>query len=243
MNAARGYFSFDSFKNQDCIAAFSARRLDLGFDNNQNIKKNRAIFLKPLKINANHLVCPRQVHGNRIFIAESKDKGRGALNRGRALPGYDGIITRQERLPLAVFTADCLSVFLFDIKNRVAAVLHAGWRGTKDNIVLSALNILKNKFSSRARDVLCALGPCIRSCCYEVGIEFKDYFPYGLANRNGRYFLDLPGVNLRQLLEAGILKKNITDSAVCTSCRNGDFFSYRNEGVNAGRMMSVIMIE
>jgi YfiH family protein len=243
MNVANGYFLFDSFKKYDCTAAFSTGRIHLGFDNNPNLKKNRTLFLKPLGINSRRLVCCRQVHGNRVFIAAEKDKGRGALDNSSALSGYDGIITQQAHLPLAVFTADCLSVFLFDVKNRVAAILHAGWGGTRDNVVLSALNILKDKFSSRPKDILCGLGPCIRSCCYGVGPEFGEHFSYGLAKRKGRFFFDLVGANLRQMLGGGILKRNITDTKICTSCRNKDLFSYRKEARNAGRMMSVIMIE
>ena len=237
-----GSYVFESFKEHTCIAAFSTNQLDLGFQNNPDIKDNRAIFLRKLGIDAKRLVCLQQVHGNNVFLATLKDKGRGAWDYTLALPGYDGIITSKNNLPLAVFSADCLSVFLLDVKKRIAALLHSGWRGTKDNIVGVAIGILKNKFQSQPEDILCALGPSIRSCCYEVGPEFKEYFPEGLLKRKDKIFLDIVHANLNQLLSLGVREKNIYDCGICTSCQNKDFFSYRKNGLSAGRMMSVIMM-
>lgn len=239
----RGYFLFDSFKKYNCKAGFNCDRSDLGFHNNAAIEENRAHFLEKIGANPFDLVCLQQAHGNKVYLAEKKDKGSGVSSYFSAIPGYDGIATADRRLPLAILTADCLPVFLLDVKNMAAALLHCGWRGTKDGIALVALDILKDKFKSRPKDILCGLGPSIRSCCYEVGLEFREHFSYGLVKRKGRIFFDLTGVNLKQLRGAGILKKNITDSAICTSCRNKHFFSYRKEGDTAGRIMSVIMIK
>jgi len=105
------------------------------------------------------------------------------------------------------------------------------------------VNILKNKFLSNPEDIICGFGPCIRNCCYEVGEDFRDYFPDCIEERQGRLFLDLIKVNSQQLLSAGVLEKNISDSQICTFCQNKDFFSYRKEGQSAGRIMSVIMVK
>ena len=236
-------YLFDSFKAQDCIAGFSLGKLDLGFKDNPGLRENRGTFLGQLGIAADSLVCLQQVHGNKVFSAERKDAGQGAFEYETAVAGYDGLISARKNLPLAVFSADCLSVFMLDTRNRIAAILHAGWKGTKDRIVLSALDIFKNRFSSLPRDIICAFGPCIRDCCYEVGEEFRDYFSKGLVKRKGRVFLDLARTNLEQLTGAGIPESNVTDCGICTSCQNQDFFSYRKDGQKTGRMMSVIMIK
>ena len=236
-------YLFDSFKAQDCIAGFSLGKLDLGFKDNPALKENRGAFLGQLGIAAENLVCGQQVHGNKVFPAEIKDAGRGAFEYETAVAGYDGLISARKKLPLAVFSADCLSVFMLDTRNRIAAILHAGWKGTKDRIALSALDIFKNKFNSHPRDIICGFGPCIRDCCYEVGEEFRGYFSEGLVKRKGRVFLDLTRANLEQLISAGIPEINVTDCGICTSCQNQDFFSYRKDGQNTGRMMSVIMIK
>jgi len=55
-----------------------------------------------------------------------------------------------------------------------------------------------------------------------------------------KIFLDLVEANRRQLLAAGVLKKNIEASPLCTNCRPELLFSYRAEKGRTGRMMSVV---
>ena len=71
----------------------------------------------------------------------------------------------------------------------------------------------------------------------------KEIFPQDLAKREGRLYLDVPGVNLRQLLKAGLKRENIFDPALCTFCQVDDFFSFRREADASGRMLSVIMLK
>jgi YfiH family protein len=51
-------------------------------------------------------------------------------------------------------------------------------------------------------------------------------------------FLDLAEANRRQLLDAGVLKKNISEIALCTACRTDILFSHRAEHGVTGRMMA-----
>ncbi len=52
-------------------------------------------------------------------------------------------------------------------------------------------------------------------------------------------FLDLVEANRQQLLAAGVSKKNIETSALCTNCHPELVFSYRAEKGKTGRMMGV----
>jgi copper oxidase (laccase) domain-containing protein len=52
--------------------------------------------------------------------------------------------------------------------------------------------------------------------------------------------LDLRKANRSQLLAAGLRAKNIFTTDLCTGCRTDLFFSYRKEGPQSGRMLSVI---
>lgn len=54
-----------------------------------------------------------------------------------------------------------------------------------------------------------------------------------------KIFLDLVEANRRQLLAAGVLKKSIEASPLCTSCRPDLLFSYRAERGKTGRLMAV----
>lgn len=55
-------------------------------------------------------------------------------------------------------------------------------------------------------------------------------------------FLDLSEANRRQLLDAGVLKKNISEITLCTACRTDLLFSHRAERGVAGRMMAAVGI-
>jgi copper oxidase (laccase) domain-containing protein len=54
-----------------------------------------------------------------------------------------------------------------------------------------------------------------------------------------RIFLDLVEANRQQLLAAGVPKKNIEASELCTNCHPELLFSYRAERGKTGRMMGV----
>lgn len=54
-----------------------------------------------------------------------------------------------------------------------------------------------------------------------------------------KIFLDLVEANRQQLLAAGIAKKNIESSPLCTNCHPELLFSYRAENGKTGRMMGV----
>jgi len=55
-------------------------------------------------------------------------------------------------------------------------------------------------------------------------------------------FLDLAQANRRQLLDAGVPARNISDIGLCTSCRTDLFFSHRAEKGVTGRMMAAVGI-
>jgi polyphenol oxidase len=236
-------YLFKKFYSQGVIAAFSDRKRDLGFSAGKDLKKNRRWFLDSLGINYRDLVAGHQVHGCRIVLASQKHKGRGALSKISRLENTDGFITKEANLPLAVFTADCLSIFLLDARQRVVGLVHAGWQGSHQEIVARAVRLMRQRFKSRPQDLIVGFGPAIRKCCYEVGEDFQQLFPSGAIKRRKKLYLDLITVNKGQLLKAGVKRKNILDSGICTGCQNKNFFSFRREKEAAGRMMSVIMLK
>ena len=101
---------------------------------------------------------------------------------------------------------------------------------------------MQENFATLPAELRVGFGPAIRDCCYEVKEDFKGFFSGGLLKREKRYYLDLAGINRAQLLEVGVSEDNILDCAICTSCQNHRFFSFRKEGKSCGRMLSVIML-
>lgn len=180
----------------------------------------------------------RQVHDNRVLLAD-QDPMR---EKNHSLPEADGLITDVIGLPLAIRTADCLSVFLYDSGHDAIGLLHAGWRGVQKRIITEALNLMKAKWGTDPGRVRAALGPAIRPCCYEVGEEFRRYFPGETVSRQDRYYLDLPLASQKELLAEGVRSENIFDCGICTCC-NEEYFSYRRDGEKAGRMIALMMLK
>lgn len=205
--------------------------------------ESRRVFLGALGVDYRGLICAKQAHKANVRYAQEIDRGKGALSYENAIADTDAFITDKPNLPLAVFSADCLSVFLYDPKTPAIGLAHAGWRSTQENIIAKTLRLMRDKFNTRAEDLYAGLGPSIRNCCYKVGAEFAGLFAYGLLKNNAHYYLDLAGINRKQLLDSGVRGINIFDSGICTSCQNEELFSYRREGKDCGRMMSVIMLK
>ena len=228
------------------IAAVSTRQhknMSLFYGDIKGVLDNRRDFLANLDIDYRDLTCVKQVHASSIKYVKEKDKGRGALSYEDSIAETDALVTDKKNLPLAIFTADCLSIFLLDTKVPAIGIVHAGWRSTRDNIVTKAIQAMQKEFKTATEDLRVGFGPSIRSCCYEVGEEFKGFFPDGAIQRNGRYYLDLAGINKKQIANLGVREANVSDPALCTSCRNEEFFSYRRESASCGRMLSVIMLK
>lgn len=240
----KNYFFKDIDSN--VVAAFSRRcdgNMSLNYGDTSKSLENRKIFLQNLGIDYHDLVCAKQIHKSNIGYAEEKDRGKGAIIYGDALDDTDALITNKKNVPLAVFSADCLSVFIFDPKTPALGLIHAGWQGSKENITYKTVKLMQEKFNLKPEELYVAFGPAIRDCCYVVGEEFRGYFPKDLIKRNSRYYLDLVGINKRQLLDLRIKQENIFDAGICTHCQSKEFFSYRKEGSSCGRIMSVAIFQ
>lgn len=216
--------------------------MSLLYGDTKDSLKNRKAFLSELGIDYRDLVCAKQVHDTKVSYVGPGDQGKGALYYDTAIDSTDALITDKKNIPLAIFTADCLSIFLYDSKVPAISLVHAGWRNTKENITTKTVQSMEEKFNTKPEDLCVSFGPAIRGCCYEVGREFKQFFSSDLIERDGHYYLDLVKINKKQVLDSGAKEINIFDSKICTSCQNEGFFSYRKEGNSCGRIMSVMML-
>ena len=190
-----------------------------------------------LSIPQSVFVFLRQVHGSRIVVYD-----RGAQGPRPPLAEADGCLSASSRCWLGVRTADCLPVYLCDVRKRCVGIVHAGWRGTREGIARQAVDRMEEAFGSDSADLIAVLGPCIRPCCYAVGQEFCDLFPEDIQRQGRRFVLDLAGANVRQLLARGLAAARIYDGRLCTCC-DQRFFSYRREGPGCGRNLALIVME
>lgn len=226
-------------------ASFSSRHsnnMSLHHGDTSRALDSRRDFLGNLGIDYKELVCAKQCHASNIKYAVEEDRGKGAFEYEASIEATDAFITDKKNLPLAVFTADCLSVFLYDPITPAIGLVHAGWRSSKEKLAQKTIKQMQAKFNTKPSSLYVGFGPSIRNCCCEVAENFNDFFPQEVSLRQGRYYLDLAKVNKRQAQEAGVKETNIKDCRICTVCSNDDFFSFRREGERCGRMLSVIML-
>jgi YfiH family protein len=147
----------------------------------------------------------------------------------------DALISDRAGVLVGVRTADCVPILLVDPSIPVVAVIHAGWRGSAENIAAAAVRKLSARWRTRPGDLRAAIGPSISVCCYEVGPEVVRRFG---IQAEGSVHLDLPAINEAQLRAAGVA--DIWKSGECTFCSPGRFFSFRREREQAGRMVSFV---
>lgn len=189
----------------------------------------RALSLEPAA-----LVRGQQVH-------ESRVQRVGRSDGGKIFDRTDAFVTNEPGTALAVLTADCQPVFFADSRNRAIGLTHAGWRGTQAGIVPETAQVMAREYGSKISDLMVAIGPHIRPCCYEVGEDVAQAFPDHVKGAQGRFHLDLAVVAASQLVRAGVKAKNIHVSGFCTK-ENGDCFSHRRNPDQYGRMISIFQI-
>jgi len=131
-------------------------------------------------------------------------------------------------------------ILLVDPSIPAVAAIHAGWRGSAENIAAAAVRQMAARWKTRPENLRAAIGPSIGVCCYEVGAEVANRFERWIPLSKNRH-LDLPAVNERQLRDAGVA--DIWKSGECTFCATDRFFSFRREREKAGRMLSFIGLQ
>jgi len=219
--------------------------LNLGYtswDSDERVSGNRQRFLSALQLHEANLVTLHQIHSNCVHIIKDMP---GRWNQ----PEGDALVTQVEGIALAVQTADCLPVLIADPERKVVAAVHSGWRGTLGRLGATTIEEMQRVYGSDSAQLLVAVGPGIRACCYEVGPDvaeaFEQKYPQcclsrPMPGRKEKYLLDLPKALEAQFETAGIRSQNRFDLGICTRCNRHEFFSYRAEGPLSGRMMAVI---
>ena len=167
----------------------------------------------------------------------------GAAMPSPLIPGCDALVTATPGLALAIRTADCLPILVWDPIRRAVGAMHAGWRGLQQTLPMRVVTVMSQVFGARASEVWAVIGPSIRPCCYDVGPEFEARFPEFVSVRDGRRICDLAACAAAQLAQAGVPAGQILDSGVCTGCDTARWFSVRKEGDGTGRLLSFAMIE
>lgn len=220
-------------------------------DPDEVILENLSRFCEAVGVSPRSTVSAKQIHSSIVRTVSRADCGNYYFGTVPPLEDCDGLVTRDSGVTLAVSSADCVPILLYDARNHVAAALHSGWRGTVAAIAWRGIEAME-ALGAEMRYTVAAIGPCIHPCCFEVderireaagacGEKYRQKFFF--KNSSGALFADLPAFNRELLLDRGIREQNIEISELCTSCNNDLFYSYRVEGRARGSMISVISMK
>lgn len=192
--------------------------------------------LAPAGLDLGRVAWARQVHGAGAVRAPA----------GGGWAGAGDVLTTTERgVPVAIVTADCLAIVLWDSIARVLTVAHVGWRGTVRGATGAAVRAAVEA-GARAGHLHAAIAPSIGPCCYEVdepvlrelgGAFGRRAGAWLRPAREGHAMLDLWAANEALLAEAGVDGARVENPRLCTACHLDLLYSYRKG--HRGRLVTV----
>jgi YfiH family protein len=223
--------------------------LNLGLhsgDNPDTIRDNWGLLLETQGLGGRVAVLPLLRHGAAMIEAPAL---------GSSVPGgvigeageADAIFTHVPGTVIAVTMADCLAALVVDPESGYVAAVHAGWRGSRDNILGLSLTRLFAAGRCRPESTRVALGPCLSTDALEVGADVAATLPQAHVRRiAGRPRFDLRGCNRAQAVAAGLPPGHVTEMAGCTRDDPARFFSHRRAQTESagitGRMAACIAL-
>ncbi len=225
-------FHFSSLEESKKIRAVTSRplpqefrspslpKVDLKSEFRPYLSSENIFWLRREGFEPDRLVLAEQIHGAGVAQAEKPS----------LIPGVDAIFTAKNGLPLVIRTADCPAVIIFFPEVPAVGIAHSGWRGTRSNIAGNLIKAMRAHWPVSLASIKVAISPFIKSCCYEVGKEFTQFFPPEyLGRRDGKLFLDLEKALLRQITALGIAADGVSVSPQCTFCSEPPLYSYRRQ--------------
>ena len=221
--------------------------LNLGWnrgDTPENVTRNYQILGEELGFDLHKLVLTRQTHSDIVRQVNSGD-ARGLDNHN--YPECDALITNEPGTALAIFTADCTPVLLWDPVTGAVGAAHAGWRGTAAKIAAKTAQAMITAFGCRAENLQAAIGPNIAQCCFETDedVPVAMLRAYGeaanahITKQNEKYYVNLKEINGLALRQLGV--RHIAISSECTACQHHRFWSHRITGSVRGSQGAIIV--
>jgi YfiH family protein len=212
------------------------------------VATNRERLAAALEVSLDDFVVARQVHQAHVEVVTDPQRGHGARSDSDAIRATDALITSQPGIVLAVMTADCVPVIVFDPTPPAVGIAHAGWAGTLLHVTRRMVEKMQAEFGSDPASLTAAVGPSIGPATYEVGRDVADLARVEFAGLevlrpkgDATYLFDLWASNVRDLVDAGLSRESIEVAGIDTYVDGERFYSYRRDGTT-GRFMALAML-
>jgi len=208
---------FDSFNIADHVSDDPERV----FENRKNLVKYFNLPSEPKYLN--------QIHSDKCLrFSSSECEG-------------DALYANKKNEVCAILTADCLPIFITDTLGQEIAVIHAGWKGLIEGVVEKTIKSFVSK------NLVAHFGPAISQDSFEVGEEVRDLyiskdsvFKSAFKTTIDKYYLDL--YHAAKLILNSFDIYRISGGDECTFKQRDEYFSFRRDGINSGRMVNLIWI-
>ena len=225
--------------------------MDMSFDHDDRdaVTGNYHMFCRAAGFDYCSLVASSQDHHTFVRVVTSAEKGIG-IYRDKDIESVDALVTIEPGVTLCTYYADCTPIFFVDTGAKAVGLAHAGWRGTVGRIAAKVLDTMRESFGTDPADVICAVGPNIMQCCYEVDEPCaREFYALGLDSDRfvtpkdgGKYMVDMLECNRQILVDSGVKPENITISDLCTRCNSDLLWSHRATAGDRGTMCAMLRI-
>ena len=198
-------------------------------------RKREDDFFQYINLDINKSIFMHQIHQvNIVKIDENNISSFGG--REKVVENTDALITNLKNVPLVVQTADCAPVIIYCSKTKSMAAIHSSWKGTRDKIVPKTIELMIKEYNAEPSEMYVYIAPYIALKDYEVGDEVAVHFKNKVMINNRWHFDN--GLEIKdQMLSLGVLENNIEISSLNTYDK--EFYSYRRDGVQVGRMLTL----
>lgn len=249
-------FQFQTKEFDNCIHGIISRHggisrspwdsLNLGGtvgDDHESVLENRRRTFNFFEREVGSMFDVWQVHST-TTICTRKPRG---LNE--AHPKADAIFTDSAKVTLFMRFADCVPILIYDPSHKIVGIIHAGWKGTVNNIVKESIQTIINHYNVNPSNLVAGIGPSIGPDHYIVGTEvitqarstFGDYSENLFKTVDGKTYFNLWKANEYLLRMQGV--ESIECSEICTACHLEDWYSHRAENGATGRFGALIALK
>lgn len=190
------------------------------------VQENRARAMENISLSRDSLITLAQIHSADVVVVDR-------TNLNTPLIRADAMVTKTIGLCLGILTADCMPILMVDIRNKVIAAIHAGWRGASQGIIQKTLSTMNNLGCDNS-EIRAVIGPCIQQKSYQVGPEFPGNFSskeintdrfFKKSKKTGYFQFNLPEYAKSCFQANGVSNVSIVDHDTCSE--EHSFFSYR----------------
>lgn len=137
---------------------------------NQQLITQQYLPINSAPIKALHWV--NQVHGNRIHDTDATVLSMEPLSA-------DAMVSQTNGIGLAIMTADCVPIVLYQPATGQIAAIHAGWQGLACGVIKAT-----TEHFSDSGQIMAWVGVCISQDSYEVDGNVRDKLLAGCIKNN-----------------------------------------------------------